>query len=195
MVSVRGVGGSFGTGHSVSRGGWRYSNPPTLPTLPVRAAAIRFCRIERASGKADLATGGRDVRSHHRRTSGPAATCGPVTPRRVGGEHRATSIDGITLSDQGRSGRRSPSRLTCSAVSVCREAVVAAPDRVICERHSRHRHGRAIPDHAVERVNKASARHGGRTDWLPPLQPTTDVPTWSALIFAYTQDRFRWARR
>jgi len=73
------------------------------------AKTTRICRIRRQVSQ-DLTTGGRDVRSHHRRPPGPAVTSESGTPRRVGGEHRATSIDNITLSGGGRQDERSPSR-------------------------------------------------------------------------------------
>src|SRR6266849_2784548 len=79
--------------------------PPTPVIMPGPSQAlqpargIRFCRMWRAS----VLSG-----SGHR------------TPRRVGGEHEATSIDSITLSGGGRQGEHSPSRRS-GAPSVCKD--------------------------------------------------------------------------
>ncbi len=53
---------------------------------------------------------GRDVRSNIDRHRGPAAASGPVTLRRVGGEHRATLVDSCTLSDGEGQGEHAQSR-------------------------------------------------------------------------------------
>jgi hypothetical protein len=76
----------------------------------VRAIA-RSCRIGHAPGQAESSQR-RPTRSFAASTgTSPNGTCRPVTPHQVDGRPRATSIDGVTLSDGEASRKRSPSRL------------------------------------------------------------------------------------
>ena len=110
-----------GPGFSVPDPGhqWQSSRPGRVLTgcaalVGVQARDLATERSSPEKGarqvRRDLASGGRAVCSQHRRAPRPAATSRPVTPHRVGGRHRATPINGITLSNGVGQGERTPSR-------------------------------------------------------------------------------------
>src|SRR6266496_2227130 len=82
----------------------------TWPAIGSRILASAACSAHPI--RQDLATGGRDVRSHIDGAPGPGGDFRPVTPRRVGGEHRARSVDSCTPSDGEEQGEPAHSRLT-----------------------------------------------------------------------------------
>jgi len=94
-----------------------YRCVPVVFVSRLQGAAIDAVRTSRSSHAARVRSGriwlpaaGTFARTSTG-TEGPAATSGPVTPRRVGGEHVATSVDSCTLSDGEEQGEPAHSRL------------------------------------------------------------------------------------
>lgn len=91
------------------------------------AVLSRECSPHRALARSDgiQPPGGRAVRSQHQ-WAPPTAVSRPVTPHRVGGRHRATLIDGVTLCDGKGQGERSPSADLGGLLSVTVSSVLFA---------------------------------------------------------------------
>jgi hypothetical protein len=74
------------------------------------------------------------------------------------------------------------------------DAVIAAPDRVICTRPFAPSTQLSGSGSCDERVFRASAPWSADRFAAAAAASRTDVPTWWALIFVYTQDRLCWEK-